>query len=60
MASTDAERRVYLTDEEAIARLPEKPRIHTFLGGGIALIGADWDRADVIEASGPPTSEVQP
>jgi len=34
---------------EAVALLPDGERIHTFTDGGVALIGADWDRADVLE-----------
>jgi hypothetical protein len=39
---------VLLTYDEAVALLPEGERIHTFPGGGLALIGAGWDRADVL------------
>jgi hypothetical protein len=37
-----------LTYDEAVALLPDGERIHTYLDGGIALIGADWDRADIL------------
>ena len=37
-----------LTYDEAVALLPGKERIHTFLDGGLAIIGADWDRSDVL------------
>lgn len=37
-----------LSYDEAVALLPDGDQIHTFLDGGIALIGADWDRADVL------------
>jgi hypothetical protein len=39
---------VLLSYDEAVALLPEGERIHTFLDSGIALIGADWDRGDVL------------
>jgi len=42
----DAE--VLLTYDEAVALLPDGRRIHTFLDSGFALIGADWDRAEVL------------
>lgn len=37
----------YLTSEQAISLLPEGDYIHT-LYGGFALIGADWERQEVI------------
>jgi len=37
-----------LTYDEAVALLPDGDDIHTFLDGGIALIGADWDRAAIL------------
>ncbi len=39
-----------LTTDEALAMLPEGERIHTFRGGGMMMIGADWDR-DQIETA---------
>lgn len=38
----------YLTVEQAISLLPEGEDIHTFYGG-VALIGADWERQEVID-----------
>lgn len=38
----------YLTSEQAISLLPEGDYIHTFYGG-FALIGADWERQEVID-----------
>lgn len=35
-----------LTAEEAIALLPEGPKVHTFLG----FIGADWPRHQLLSA----------
>lgn len=37
-----------LTYEEAVALLPDGDSIHTFLDGGIAIIGADWERTAVL------------
>lgn len=42
--------RVYLTPEQAEAMLPKEGRIHTFRQAGFALIGADWDRSDILDA----------
>lgn len=39
-----------LTYEEAEALLAEGDRVHTFRQSSVALIGADWDRADILEA----------
>ena len=39
---------VLLSYDEAVALLPEGERIHTFLDSGIALLGADWDRDQVL------------
>lgn len=38
-----------LTYDEAVALLPGGDRVHAFLDGGLAVIGADWDRGDVLE-----------
>jgi hypothetical protein len=40
---------ILLSYDEAAALLPDGDRIHTFLDGGIGLIGADWDRADILD-----------
>ena len=37
-----------LTYDEAVALLPDGDSIHTFLDGGISLIGADWDRPAIL------------
>ena len=37
-----------LSYDEAVALLPDGERIHTFLDGGVALIGADWDRSAIL------------
>jgi hypothetical protein len=41
--------RVILTPSEAISRLPDTPRLHTFRGQR-PPIGADWTREKVVEA----------
>ena len=43
------ENKRYITAEEAISLLPSGDTIHTFVDGGIALIGADWEREDVLQ-----------
>ena len=40
---------VLLSYDVAVALLPEGERIHTFLDSGIALLGADWDRDQVLD-----------
>jgi len=37
-------KQIYLTKKEALALLPSKENIHTFVNSNIALIGADWSR----------------
>lgn len=41
--------RRFITVEEAIALLPEGDYIHTFYQMGSTLVGADWDRADILQ-----------
>jgi hypothetical protein len=38
----------FLTYDQAVALLPDGDRIHTFVDGGLAILGADWDRADIL------------
>lgn len=38
-----------LTFEQAVAMLPDGDRVHTFLDSGIALLGADWDREEILD-----------
>jgi hypothetical protein len=45
---TGDDRIVLLSYEEAVALLPDGDRIHTFLDAGIGIIGADWDRAEIL------------
>lgn len=42
--------RVVLSPIEAEAMLPEGEMIHTFRQAGYALIGADWERSEIIKA----------
>lgn len=37
-----------LSYDEAVALLPDGDTIHTFLDGGVSLIGADWDRSAIL------------
>ena len=39
-----------LTIEQALAALPDGDRVHTFRDSRVALVGADWDRADIEQA----------
>ena len=39
----------FINSDQAIALLPEGEYIHTFRNLPIALIGDDWDRAEIIE-----------
>lgn len=41
--------RVFLEFSDAVRLLPDGDRIHTFMQGGPALVGADWDRSAVID-----------
>lgn len=45
---TEIDNRVFLTVDQAIEMLPDRNTIHTFLDG-VFLIGADWDKDDIIE-----------
>lgn len=40
--------RVRLTFDAAVAMLPDGEHIHTFLNSSSALLGADWDRVDIL------------
>ena len=39
----------FLTVDEAVNLLPDGDTIHTFYSTGICIVGADWDRADVLQ-----------
>ena len=41
--------RKFITADQAIELLPEGEYIHTFRQSGLALIGADWLREEIIE-----------
>lgn len=41
--------KVFLTAKQAIDLLPNEEQIHTFLNSPFALIGADWDRDEVVK-----------
>ena len=41
--------RRYLDIKEAISLLPDTDEIHTFYQMGGTLVGADWDRADILQ-----------
>ena len=41
--------RLFLTEEAAINILPDGEQIHTFRNSGFMLLGADWDREDIIQ-----------
>jgi hypothetical protein len=47
MATQKEDTRTTLTVDEAISVLPEGEDIHTFRGGGMAIIGADWSRSGI-------------
>jgi len=42
-------KRIFLTEEEAIDLLPDGDQIHTFYNPGFGLLGADWDREEIID-----------
>lgn len=42
--------RIFLTPEQAETMLPEGDTVHCYRNPNGMLIGADWDRADVIKA----------
>lgn len=41
--------KIVLTVEEAMSVIKDGDRVHTFMNGGIALLGADWDRSAIEE-----------
>jgi hypothetical protein len=41
--------KVYLTKEQAVSVLPDGETIHTFLNPGFGLVGADWERDDILD-----------
>lgn len=41
--------RKFINPEDAINLLPEGETVHTFLNSGMCLVGADWDRGELID-----------
>lgn len=41
--------RIFLTTQQATELLPEGEQVHTFVSSPMALVGADWDRDEVID-----------
>ena len=41
--------RKFINPEDAINLLPEGETVHTFLNSGMCLVGADWDREELID-----------
>lgn len=44
------EERVKLTKEQVLSILPDGENIHTFRQAGNSLIGADWEREEILKA----------
>lgn len=40
----------FLTFDEAVARLPISEMVHTFRQSGFVLLGADWEKEELINA----------
>jgi hypothetical protein len=38
-----------LTYDEAVSLLPDGDQVHAIVGGDVALLGAHWDRANILE-----------
>ena len=41
--------KTYLTKEQAISVLPDGETVHTFYNSGFGLVGADWERDDILD-----------
>lgn len=41
--------KICITKEQAISVLPDGETIHTFLNPGFGLVGADWERDDILD-----------
>jgi len=48
--SDEDDKKAPLTFEEAVAMLPDGDYIHTFRSNPICLVGADWEREELLEA----------
>ena len=44
-----SDEKVFLTFEEAVKRLPDGDQIHTYRQSGPMLLGADWDREELLD-----------
>lgn len=47
---SNEQKKCILDKEQALSLLPKGRNIHTFRNGGMAIIGADWPRADIKDA----------
>lgn len=50
-AHGSADDRVKLTSEQLDAMMPPGQRVHTFKQGGLAIIGCDLDRSEILKAA---------
>lgn len=41
--------RRYISYDEAVSLLPDSETVHTFINESFGLIGADWNRADILD-----------
>lgn len=41
--------KLYLTPEEAVSILPNDEYVHTFYNNAFCLVGADWNKKEIIE-----------
>ena len=48
-AEAEKDRKTFLNPDEAISILKDEDQIHTFRTAGNILLGADWDRDELIE-----------
>lgn len=47
---TKGDKKEFLLFEAAVARLPNTETVHTFRQGGVAILGADWSKKEIIDA----------
>ena len=50
MSETSNNKPISLSFDEAIKLIPDREEIHTFRNPGGMLLGADWDRAKLLDA----------
>ncbi|CDC05041.1 putative uncharacterized protein [[Clostridium] leptum CAG:27] len=43
-----ADKKIYITAEQAISVLPDGDSVHTFYNPGFGLVGADWSKPDIV------------